>query len=234
MGRRVPRFVIVILAQFLVILSLSSWMYVEYLNNIYLRDYVSGFLLADGWILVVGVMVVAMGSFTSLMFRRNKTVKRVEDVGMEANVTVALPTAAAAPKPDSGLHPAVAALKAELSGRGMSFGSMSVPSSEELKPMPMPKPMPTLRAEDRGMPVVPRPTTVYPLVTGPRIVPTRPPMPMPARPVQPEDARGPVGMHPPTPVAPATPRNVSTVITGIIPSQKKKETDEPSSENASS
>ena len=223
---RLPGFVIVILAQFLVILSLSSWLYVEYLNNVYLRDYVSLFLLADGWVLVVGALVVAMGSFTGLMFRRNKTVKMVKEVAVETNVTVALPTAAAAPKPDSGFHPAVAALKAELSNRRMSFGSMTVPSSEQ------PKPLLTLQAEERGVPVVPRPTGVYPPGMGPRIMPPRPPMPFPARPVQRDDSRGPAETQAPTPIAPTMPRNVTTVITGIIPS-KKKQTDEASKESAS-
>lgn len=154
--------------------------------------------------------------------------KRVEEVAMETNVTLALPSAAVeAPKSDSGFHPAVAALRAELSNRGRSLGSMPVPSSEQVKPTL------TLQAQDRRPATVPRPATIYPFDSSPRPVSPRPPMTFPAMPVQREDGSGQVGTQPRTQIAPATPRNVTTVITGIIPS-KKKGTEEPSKEQASS
>ena len=218
---------IVILGQMLVIASLSSWLYVEYLSNLYLRQYVSGFLLADGWILGVLAITVAMGSFTSLIFRK-KPVKRVSEVSAEP-VVVGLPIAAevVAPKAETGFHPAVAALMADIAGRRTAFGPMPVPERVE------PKQTLPFKEEDARMPVVQplRPRYVPP--PGPMFNPRRPIVPRPAVPaVGVEPARAPPGPQPPRAVVPTLPRNVTTVITGIMP-VKKKEPEPPPEENQS-
>ena len=115
--KRLPKFMIVIFGQMLVIASLSSWLYVEYASNLYLREYVSNFLLVEGWVLVVLAIMVAMGSFTSLIFRK-KPLKRISEVSTEP-VVVQFPVAAqaVAPKTETSFHPAVAALRADIAGR---------------------------------------------------------------------------------------------------------------------
>ena len=228
-----PRFMIVILGQMLVIASLSSWLYLEYLSNFYLREYVSNFLLADGWILGVLAIMVAMGSLTSLIFRK-KPLKRISEVSAEP-VVVRLPVTAdvVAPKTETSFHPAVAALRADIAGRRTAFGAMPVAESVE------PKQMLPLKTEEPRMPIVQpvRPRYVPPpgpmFNPGRPIVP-RPPVPRPPVPVaNAEPARAPAGTQPPRAIVPTLPRNVTTVITGIMPVQKKKDPEPPPEENKS-
>ncbi len=229
-----PRFMIVILGQMLVIVSLSSWLYVEYLSNFYLREYVGNFLLADGWILVVLAIMVAMGSFTSLIFRK-KPLKRISEVSAEP-VVVQLPVRAeaVAPKAETAFHPAVAALRADIAGRRAAFGSM--PVAEPIPEKVEPKQMLPLKTVESMMPAV-QPVR-------PRFVPPPGPMFNPARPFPPRPPvpSAPVGgapvpavtQPPPRAIVPSPPRNVTTVITGIMPVQKKKEPVQPSDEGKSS
>src|SRR5690349_25142739 len=58
--------------QSLVILSLSLWIVQEYLNNMYLREYVDGVVQADGLIFGALGTLLLLGSVSSLMFMRRR------------------------------------------------------------------------------------------------------------------------------------------------------------------
>ncbi len=229
-----PKFMIVILGQMLVIASLSSWLYVEYLSNLYRREYVGNFLLADGWILVVLAIMVAMGSFTSLIFRK-KPLKRISEVSAEP-VIVQLPVRAeaVASKAETAFHPAVAALRADIAGRRAAFGSM--PVAEPVPEKVESKQMLPLRAEDSRMPLVQPVRPRFGPPPGPMFNPARPLPPRPPAPSGPfQGAQAPPpGTQPQRAIVPTLPRNVTTVITGIMPVQKKKEPEKPSEESKSS
>src|SRR2546428_4321769 len=63
---------IVIAMQSLVIFSLSLWIVEEYLNNMYLREYVTGVFQADGLIMGMLGTLLVLGSISSLMFIRKR------------------------------------------------------------------------------------------------------------------------------------------------------------------
>src|SRR5207245_9083928 len=116
-----------------VIFSLSLWIVEEYLNNMYLREYVSGVFQADG--LMIGLLgtLLVFGSFSTLMLRRTKHgAKKFGAVSLEAtpptapNVRLSAeantkPVEASA-KPRMDIHPLVAALQADLADRRPTLG----------------------------------------------------------------------------------------------------------------
>ncbi len=220
--KRVPGFAkIFMLAQTVTIVSFSLWIYEEYLNNVYLRIYVSDFFQTEGWAIGLLAVAVGLGASTTLLFRRSKTMKKVEAVSTESKVSVPVVKAATdvSPKADAQLHPAVAALKAELAGRPVAFGTQPVSTMEEAKAVPAPK------TEERNTRAVNRPSTrTYPIITGLR--PQLPRAPLPPRPMpvlRSEDATPSAGTRPPAVPAVTTPQNVTTVITGLVPVLKKKD-----------
>ena len=245
---------IVIMVQSVVILSLSFWFVEEYLNNKYLGEYLNGVFQADGLIMGMLGTLLVIGSVSSLMLmKRRHGEKRFEAVSLE--VTPAAPkikgavlTSAkpfeASTKPSMDFHPVVAALKADMADRRMSFGSVlgtetqqpttgPVPSAEAQRTSVLDQLTPNRQAPMTG----PRPgQTAIPFPqhslhdlrpqppTGPRVEQPGallgqkyPPVPRPQEPV------GSNVLQPSQTTTPQMPTNVTTVITGILPTQKKKE-----------
>jgi len=152
---------IVITMQSLVILSLSIWIVQEYLNNMYLREYVDGVIQADGLIFGALGTLLLLGSVSSLMFiRRRHGEKRFGAVSLDMTPPAA-PIIKTASKPSSNptetsskpsepfakpsldFHPVVAALKADMADRRSSFGAMTGSTGEQ----PTTGPAPSLQAQ---------------------------------------------------------------------------------------
>ena len=256
---------IVIAMQSVVILSLSLWIVEEYLNNMYLREYVCGVFQADG--LMIGLLgtLLVFGSFSTLMLRRRKHgEKKFGAVSLEAtpptapNVRLSAeantkPVEASA-KPSMDFHPVVAALKADMADRRVSFGSMlgsgsekptttAKPSVEVQKPSVLDQltpsrqdPMTGPRPMQTGATFPQRP--LYDLrhqaPTGPRIEQVGPFTPRPIPDLRPLEPAGSTVLQSPQTPAPQTPTNATTVITGIMPAQKKKDPGAPPDEKPAS
>ena len=243
---------IVITVQSIIILSLSYWFVQEYLNNKYLGEYLSGVFQADG--LIVGMLgsLLVLGSISSLIFlRRRHGEKKFGAVSLEVTSSSPKMKLAAEPdakpseafsKPTADFHPVVAALKADMADRRMSFGPTTASSTEQ------PTARPTANLEVRKTSVLdqlasnrqPPMTGLRPGQVGP-ILPQQPsrdvrPLPSPGprfdqpagllvqRPPSVLPPQQPVGSNvlqsSPPPAAPI-PTNVTTVITGILPVKKK-------------
>lgn len=192
----------------------------EYVSNLYLREYVSGFLTAEGWIVVVVAVVAALGSLTVLFLKRPlKSVEPVETVSTEAMVPVELPRVAVQSKErsEAGFHPAVAALLADISGRRSSFQATPARRVEEPKTELMTK---EGSGEDQATGLE---TDLFRVQTAQRMFEDRSLAPQPDIQVgEAGEADRPVVAEPAVRASPSLPRNVTTVITGIIPAQKKK------------
>lgn len=269
----------IILFQSLLIVWLSLWAVEDYLNNEYVRAYVDGVVLADGWIFGAVTVIGVLGFITSLFVRRNRKIEdTVAVVGKSSRihstvraVTTAVPKPAVqsttqnttASKPSVELHPAVAALKAELSEARMSLGLASVAGTTSVTPgsatrfedqrtsipnraVPMlQSQQSSVRAPAQGVAQSPPSTVIQPTqysgqVQSSSVVrPPSPapqislpsPQPMPAPTVHSGSATSPtVGLLPKLGQPPPGPKDISTVITGIVPAQlsKKKENDQAS------
>lgn len=133
--RAIPSFAkIVMLAQMVVNLFLSLWIYEEYLNNQYLRVYVNDSLQTVGWAIAAVIVAVALGALTIVLFRRKQNiVEKVEVAPIEVRVPVEIPVAS--PKPVETLHPVVASLKAELSHGRVPIGVVPAIRTEPAAPM---------------------------------------------------------------------------------------------------
>jgi hypothetical protein len=262
---------IVIAMQSLVILSLSVWIVQEYLNNMYLREYVDGVVQADGLIFGALGTLLLLGSVSGLMLMRRKHgEKRFGSVSLDmtpaaapAIKTASKPNASpiegssksseAFAKPSLDFHPVVAALKADMADRRSSFGStagspVDQPTTVLTSSLQVQKPsILDQLAPNRPAPMIaPRPgQTGAPLIQAPLsdLRPQRPPAsprvdqvgaPLPQKPmlgVQPQ--QGPQAVQPIQPSPPQIPTNVTTVITGIMPLQKKKDPNAPEEKPAS-
>jgi len=126
----------IILFQTLLIVWLSVWAVEDYLNNAYVRAYVDLSIQTEGWILGVLAFIGVLGSVMGLVVRRNRHASKTLDLATtEATVPISTPVTMTTPptssKPSVELHPAVAALKAELSERRMSLGLESVAAGPE-------------------------------------------------------------------------------------------------------
>jgi hypothetical protein len=257
---------IVITMQSFVILSLSLWIVQEYLNNMYLREYVDGVIQADGLIFGALGTLLLLGSVSSIMFlRRRHGEKRFGAVSLEVN-SPAIPTIKTAPKPSANpidtspkpseafakpsldFHPVVAALKADMADRRSSFGAMTSSGGDQPTAVPAPNlqvqkpsildqlapnrpaPMMAPRPGQSGTPSIQTP--MHDLRPQPPTSPrTDQVAPFPQRPmlgVQPQ--QGPQAVQSIQPLPPHIPTNVTTVITGIMPVQKKKDPNAPSEE----
>ncbi len=259
---------IVIMVQSVVILSLSLWFVEEYLNNKYLGEYLNGVFQADG--LIIGMLgtLLILGSVSSAMFvRRRHGEKRFGAVSLE----VTSPSIGSAPKtklvaepsknqpeafakPNMDFHPVVAALKADMADRRLSFGSISSSGNDQSQTPSVPNlGVQKTSVLDQFTP------SHQPPVTGP--TPVQIGAPSPQRTFQgsrPQDPTGqiqqagtlvaqrpmpllrtqqPAGstvLQPSQTPPPQIPANVTTVITGIMPAQKKKDPTAPSEEKPSS
>jgi hypothetical protein len=228
--------------QTLVILSLSYWIVEEYLNNMYLREYISGVFQTEGWMFGILATLLVFGSATGLFVKHRHGQGTI-------SLEVKNPSPVASPskvekKPETDFHPLVAALKADMADRRASFGSMVGSGAEQPTTVPAPRPevqktsvleqlTPTRQAPMTG-PMPEQTRATYPQrplpVPGPqaRTTPgaeqlgaplTQRPMPYP-RPQQPAGSNVLQTAQPPPPQLPL---KITTVITGIMPASRKKD-----------
>ncbi len=208
--------------QSIVIAFLSFWIYEEYLNNRYLQAYVNDLFQTEGWAIGILAVMVGLGAVAIPLFRRKKNLaESVEEVSIEAEVSPPVATGGTevSPKPAEEFHPVVAALKAELAGKPVAFGTVLVPSTEESKAARAPN------MQEQRTAAVDQPTNQRPIVAGPKAELAVP---------RTEDTTVSAGAQPPLVAGPTIPRNVTTVITGVIPVQKKREPEAPAEEKPSS
>lgn len=256
---------IVITVQTLVILTLTYWIFEEYLNNMYLRQYVSDFFAANG--LVIGILggFLVLGSLSSSMLvKRRHGEKKFGAVSLEVASSspkiklAAEPNAKASEafsKPSADFHPVVAALKADMAERRMSFGSIpssgndqsltpSAPTSiGDQKRSVLDQFAPSRQLPDTG-PTPPQTRASSPQQTFPDSRPQGPTAQMQQaealvaqRPIPLLRTQQPTGstvLQPSQTPPPHIPANVTTVITGVMPAQKKKDPTAPSEEKPSS
>ena len=220
---------IVIMVQSLVILSLSFWITEEYLNNIYLRDYVTGVFQTEGWLFGILGLLFVVGSISGMMLvRRRHVEKTVGEASLKAPSSVPRIKGAAevTPKPaesttksETDFHPVVAALKADMANRRLSFGSAVSSTNDQPATPPAPRPEVQKTAvldqfsQNRQTPI-----------SSPAPQQIRAPFPQrPMLPLRPQESSGSSVLQPVQPQTPQMPANISTVITGIMPVQKKKD-----------
>jgi hypothetical protein len=246
---------IVITVQAFLILSLMYWIAEEYLNNMYLRQYVSDFFATNGFVIGILGGFLLLGSLSSLMLvRRRHGEKRFGAVSLEITSSgprVKLPVAAstkpleASVKPSLDFHPVVAALKADMADRRLSFGSVPGSGAEQPTTVAVPK----MEAQKTSVLDQLNSTRLTPM-TGPRPVQTstsfaQSPVPRvdqvggsaALRPLPFLRSEQPTGSSVLSPTQPTTqqmPANVTTVITGIMPAQKKKDPTSATEEKPSS
>src|SRR5438132_1770330 len=242
---------IIITVQSFVILSLSFWIVEEYLNNMYLREYVNGVFQADGLIMGMLGTLLVLGSISSLMFMRRRHGEKkfgaisvappAPKVKMSAEVMTKHAYESA--KPNMDFHPVVAALKADMADRRLSFGS--IPGSSSEKPTTVTAPSGEVAktsvldqlSPNRQAPITgPRPMqtgTIFPqrplhdlrpqTPTGPRVEQVGPLAQQPIPALRPQEPSGSIVLQASQTPAPQIPTNVTTVITGIMPAQKRKD-----------
>ena len=234
---------IVITVQTFVILSLTYWITEEYLNNMYLRQYVSDVLQADG--LTFGILgtLLVLGSAGGMFVKHRHGQSSVSLEIKTPSPRISAAKKEEAKKPDSDFHPVVAALKADMADRRLSFGSMVSTGTEQASTVPVPT------GEVRKASVLDQLTpNRQPPVTIPR--PGQVGAPLPQQPLHDFRSQAPTGsrveqggtlvqrplpfLRPPEtngstvlqtspPPPPQLPLKITTVITGIMPAQKKKD-----------
>ncbi len=255
---------IVIMVQSVVILSLSLWFVEEYLNNKYLGEYLNGVFQADGLIFGMLGTLLVLGSVSSLMFvRRRHGEKRFGAVSLEVNsssskIKLAAEASTKAPeafsKPNLDFHPVVAALKADMADRRMSFGptlgagtpqpttgpgsGIEVQKTSVLDQLTPNRQAPVMgpRPGQMGAPfpqkplhdLRPQPPTGLREQPGSLLVQRFPPV------LRPQEPAGSKVLQPSQTLAPQIPTKVTTVITGIMPAQKKKDPAETTEEKSAS
>jgi hypothetical protein len=231
--------------QTFVILSLSYWIIEEYLNNMYLRQYVSDVFQADGLMFGILGTLLVLGSVTGLFVKHRHGQSTVS-----LEIKTLSPIMGAAKKEqkkklDSDFHPVVAALKADMADRRLSFGSMAGSGAEQ----PTTVPVPNVEVQKTSVLDQLNSTRQAPM-TGPRPVQTgtsfaqspvhrvdqvggsAAPRPLPF--LRSEQPTGSSVLSPTQPTTPQMPANVTTVITGIMPVQKKKDPTSAAEEKPSS
>jgi hypothetical protein len=246
---------IVITAQTFVILSLTYWIVEEYLNNMYLRQYVGDVFAANG--LIIGILggLLMLGSLSSLMLaRRRHGEKNFGAVSLEITssspkvkllATASTKPPEASAKPSLDFHPVVAALKADMADRRLSFGSMAGSGAEQPTTVPVPKVevqktsvLDQLNSTRQAPMTGPRPmqtSTSFaqsPVSRVEQVGGATTPRPLPF--LRSEQPTGSSVLSPTQPTTPQMPVNVTTVITGIMPAQKKKDPTSASEEKPSS
>jgi hypothetical protein len=102
------------LLQMLVIVFLSSWIYEEYLNNIYLQSYVNDVIQADGSLIAILVIVSTLGLAVGLLKVLKSTHRQIGAIVNQPQTPMTSVSVASSSKPALDLHPMVAALKAEM------------------------------------------------------------------------------------------------------------------------
>ena len=120
-GRKTPGFAKgIMLFQTLIILFLSSWIYEEYLNNIYLQAYVNDTFQAYGLLIAAVTIVGALGMAFGLLKVLKSTHKEIGELANQPEspslgvASGSLTMKTSSPTSAIDLHPMVAALKADL------------------------------------------------------------------------------------------------------------------------
>ena len=240
------------MVQSIIILSLSYWLVEEYLNNKYLGEYLNSVFQADG--LIIGTLgtLLVLGSISSLiLLRRKHGERKFGAVSLEVTSSTPKIKLAAEPnskaseafsKPNADFHPVVAALKADMADRRMSFGSMGSSGSDQSQTPSAPTVLgvqktsvldqfgpsrqPQVVGPPPGQTGVPSPQRSFPdsRPQGPTVQMQQPgalvaqrPMPL----LRTQQPSGSTVLQPSQAPPPHIPTNVTTVITGIMPAKKK-------------
>jgi hypothetical protein len=235
---------IVILVQTFVILYLSTWIVEEYLNNKYLGEYLNGVFQADG--LIIGMLgtLLVLGSVAGAFVKHRHG---SSSVSLEIKTPSPMIIAKKEEKKtlDTDFHPVVAALKADMADRRLSFGSVASAGTERPTTIPVsnaeirktsvldqltPYRQPPMTGQGPAQMAAPFPQRQMPDLrlqapTGSRLEQIgnlgQRSMPPVLQSQQPVGSNVLQSTHPPAP--PQLPSNVTTVITGIMPAQKKKD-----------
>lgn len=234
------------MVQTFVILSLTYWIVEDYLNNQYLRQYVSDSFQANSLLFGILGTLLVIGPITGLFLKhrhgQSSVSIEIKTPSSAIRQTEHVAKAQESKKPDTDFHPVVAALKADMADRRMSFSPNTASSNEP----PTTGPGPNLEVRKTSVLDQLAPNR-QPTMTGPRpgqvgsilpqqplrdvrpLPPTGPGVNQPAgslvqRPLPVLPPQQPVGSNvlqsTPAPAA-QIPTNVSTVITGILPVKKK-------------
>ena len=137
-GKSVPGFAkIIMLLQMLVIVFLSSWIYEEYLNNIYLQSYVNDVIQAYGSLIAILVIVSTLGLAVGLLKVLKSTHRQIGAIVNQPQAPMISAPVASGSKPAVDLHPMVAALKADLAHQA-SMEPLPQLDVKEAAPAPTP------------------------------------------------------------------------------------------------
>jgi hypothetical protein len=137
-GKGVPGFAkMIMLLQMLVIVFLSSWIYEEYLNNIYLQSYVNDVIQADGSLIAILVIVSTLGLAVGLLKVLKSTHRQIGAIVNQPQAPMISAPVASSSKPALDLHPMVAALKAEMAHQ-TSIEALPQLDVKEAVPAPAP------------------------------------------------------------------------------------------------
>src|SRR5712664_2581873 len=225
---------IVITLQTFVILSLTYWITEEYLNNMYLRQYVSDVFQADGLMFGILGTLLVLGSVTGLFVKHRHGQSTVSLEIKTPGPIVGAAKKEEKKKLDSDFHPVVAALKADMADRRLSFGSMPGSGVEQPTTVPVAKMeaqktsvLDQLNSARQTPMTGPRPVQTgtsfaqYPVPRVEQVGGATTPRPLPF--LRSEQPTGSSVLSPTQPTTPQMPVNVTTIITGIMPVQKKKD-----------
>ena len=139
------------LFQTLLILFLSSWIYEEYLNNIYLQAYVNDTFQAYGLLIAAVVIVGALSLAFGLLKILKSTHKQIGAlVNQPDSPSLGVTSASSRTTPSSqtsaiDLHPMVAALKADLAHQSsmQPIPPLEVKEAAPSQPMQVPPTVPS-------------------------------------------------------------------------------------------
>jgi hypothetical protein len=155
----------IMLFQTLIILFLSSWIYEEYLNNIYLQAYVSDTFQAYGLLIAALVVVGSLGMAFVLLKVLKSTRKQIGELvsqpgSSSPGVATGSSTAGASSSTSAiDLHPMVAALKADLAHQS---------SMQPIPPLEVKESAPSQPIQSPS--VLPSPSSVKPITGTPSTV----------------------------------------------------------------
>lgn len=145
------------LMQMLVIVFLSSWIYEEYLNNIYLQSYVNDMIQADGSLIAILVIVSTLGLAVGLLKVLKSTHRQIGALVSQPQAPVRSAPVASSPKPAIDLHPMVAALKADMAHQ---TSIEPIPQLDVKEAAPAPTPVQSLPNPAPARTVTGTPSTV--------------------------------------------------------------------------
>jgi hypothetical protein len=239
--------------QTFVILSLTYWIVEEYLNNMYLRQYVNDVFQADGLMFGILGTLLVFGSVTGLFVKHRHGQSTVSLEIRTPSPVVGVARKEEKKKLDSDFHPVVAALKADMADRRLSFGSMAGAGVEQPSTVRVPSEVRKASVIDQltsnrqppatapspgqmGAPSSQQPQRelMSQSPTGHRVEQggalAQRPLPF----LRPPESTGSTVLQPSHPTPAQLPLKITTVITGIMPAQKKKDPPATDEEKSSS